>query len=57
MESIGWSLGLTSAGTKLVVSGGTGVPDVRVGGSKSALLGVVVLECALVVTGVVGLVG
>ena len=56
MESIGWSLGLTSAGTKFVVSGGTGVPDVRVGGSRSALLGVVVLECAMVVTGVEGLV-
>ena len=55
MESIGWGL-LTSAGTKFDVSGGTGVPDVRVGGSRSALLGVVVLDCAMVVTGVVGLV-
>ena len=34
MESIGWGLGLTCAVTKLLVSDGTGVPDVRVGWSK-----------------------
>ena len=57
MVSIGWGLGLTSAVTKLLVSGGTGVPDVRVGWSRCAVLCVLVLECAMVVTGVVGLVG